>query len=283
MMQARVAGGLLIAGALASLLPQLVLAFYAFPSADDYCVAVPPRDGFWRAQAFWYSSFTGRYTEMFVESLITRWELSRIYPWFILTTFAGTGLAIRAVVSSAMSGDDACRRARVNVVTLVALALFAGGLPSTVEAFYWLSSAVAYQWGLAVFAFWAALLIALVTRRFAPAARFWRRVLAVLLTMLVPGFNEVMAPLVFAALLGTIIYNKQRKLESDRFLLMLAAVAVVLTLVSFLAPGNFARSQVYGDSATRYNLAYAVVETGRQTIRFVARFSAYPALWLGAI
>ena len=282
----RLVSGVLIAGALASLLPQVALAFYAFPSADDYCAAVPPREGFWQAQAFWYVSFTGRYSEMFLESLVTRWELSRMYPWFVLATFVGTGLAIRSLISalvSAVARDRAPSRARVNVVTLVALALLAGGLPSTVEAFYWMSGAVAYQWALVVFGFWVALLLMLVTRPLAAPVRTRYRVLVACLTVPVPGFNEVIAPLIFAALLGVIVYNRRRRLESNRFLFGLAAVVVALTLVSFLAPGNFARSEVYGDDPTRYNATYAVLETGRQMVRFVAKFGAYPALWLGAI
>jgi hypothetical protein len=43
------------------------------------------------------------------------------------------------------------------------------------------------------------------------------------------------------------------------------------------------RSGVYPELASRHNLAYASVETARQTGRFIVRVGAYPALWFGAL
>lgn len=278
----RLVRGILIAGALASVVPQAALAFYAFPSADDYCIAVPLRDGFWQAQAFWYTEWTGRYAALFVQSVAVQWDLAQAYRWFPLMTLAGTGLAIRAVVG-ALLFDVERRQRRAAITALVAFAVFAGGLPSTVEAFYWMPSAAAYQWGLAAFGFWTALLITLVTRPLAAAARIWRRVVLVVLAGLMPGFNEVMAPLVFAVLLGSIVFNRRSGLESHRFLLTLAVGVAALTAASFLSPGNDLRSQTYADLPTRYNLAYSLAETARQTVRFIVQYSAYPAPWLAGI
>jgi hypothetical protein len=66
-------------------------------------------------------------------------------------------------------------------------------------------------------------------------------------------------------------------------MLMLLGIVIVCTAIMLVAPGNFIRSSVYPELASRHNLPYALVETARQTARFIARYAAYPALWLGAV
>jgi hypothetical protein len=49
-----------------------------------------------------------------------------------------------------------------------------------------------------------------------------------------------------------------------------------------MAPGNGSRSGVYPDIPSRHNLEFALVETSRQTVRFIIRFGSYPAMWVVA-
>ena len=58
---------------------------------------------------------------------------------------------------------------------------------------------------------------------------------------------------------------------------------MLVTAVCFVAPGNGNRSGGYPALASRHNLGYALIETARQTVRFVVNYGSYPALWLGAL
>jgi hypothetical protein len=140
-----------------------------------------------------------------------------------------------------------------------------------------------YQWGIITYLAWLALLVRMARREDPLHARGWSRATTVALTVVVPGFNEVMAPIVFATIVAIVVLNCRRPFEDHRFMLMLLGLAIFLTAVSLLAPGNSNRSDVYPDLPSRHNLAFALAETGRQTMRFLARYGTSPVLWLGAI
>jgi hypothetical protein len=48
-----------------------------------------------------------------------------------------------------------------------------------------------------------------------------------------------------------------------------------------MAPGNGNRSGGYPALASRHDLPYALIETARQTVRFILNYGSYPPLWLG--
>jgi hypothetical protein len=277
-----VATALLLTGAAVSLLPRIGLTFYAYPSADDFCIVNETLDdGFWYMQVHSYLTWTGRYSAVFLESIISQFDLIRGYPWVALLTLLATLAAIHALVASVIGSEVS--RLRVAALSFIAGAVYIGGLPSTVEAFYWMPGAASYQWGVIAYLFWLSLLI----RRFARIDERerapGRAVLMVMLSLVLPGFNEISAPIVLATIGGFILAGRLRGRDNDRFLLMLLGIIVLLTAVCFVAPGNGNRSSGYPALESRHNLVYALTETARQTARFVFNHGSYPALWLGAL
>src|SRR5262245_18726065 len=148
----------LLIGAAVALLPRIALTFYAFPSTDDYCIVAETRDdGFWYMQVHSYLTWTGRYSAVFLESIISQFDLIAGYPWVALLTLLFTLAAIRALTATVIgSGVSSIR---VTVIALASAAVFIDGLPSTVEAFYWMPGAASYQWGIITYLFWLSLLI----------------------------------------------------------------------------------------------------------------------------
>ena len=72
---------LLLTGAAVSLLPRIALTFYAYPSADDFCIVNETRDdGFWYMQLHSYLTWTGRYSAVFLESITSQFDLIDGYP-----------------------------------------------------------------------------------------------------------------------------------------------------------------------------------------------------------
>lgn len=266
---------ILLAAATISLLPFLALAQYAFPSADDYCLAVAAREGFWRMQSNFFLSWTGRYTAIATQTVLSRWELSALYPWFcsvtLLATLGAFATPIRAICPR--------RTPWLSIATAaaVAVAVVLTRLPSPTEAFYWMTGSLSYQWVVIAYFVWLALLIH-ITRE--GDAKLIPRVGAVLLTVILPGFNEVVAPVVLGTITVFVIWRRSSTGRTDWFLVTLLVIVVALTAVSFAAPGNAERSRSYPDIPSRHNLEFAAIETLRQTARFLRNFGSSPALWL---
>jgi hypothetical protein len=261
-------------------LPLLALALFAFPSADDYCLAVEVRKGFWQMQSYFYMSWTGRYTATFLQGALSKWDLASVYPWFCLATVVATLLAFRATIATLC--QSAASSLQVTVVAAVGAAVFVGRLPSPAEAFYWMASATTYRWGSIAYLVWLTLLIRITRGSDHPQLQPALRALAVALTILLPGFNETQAPIYLMTSVGFAIMTRWQRLETHRFMLMLLGVAVFLTAASMLAPGNVARSSTYPDIPSRHNVAFALAETARQTARFLGNFGSSPTLWVAA-
>jgi len=269
---------ILLLGALISLAPVLALALFSFPSADDYCVAVEVRKGFWHMQFNTYLHWTGRYSATLFQTVFSQWDLSTMYRWFCVTTVIATLLAFRAFVGALSPIETS--QLRLAAAAATATAVFIGRLPSPTEAFAWMSSAATYQWAIVVYLGWLALLIKTVG---VERVTMGRRVVIATLTAILPGFNELLAPVVLLTLIGAALFDRVQTQRRNDFLLLLIVIAVVLTAVSLMAPGNAIRSSSYPEIPSRHHIGFAVVQTTRQSLRFLLTFGAYPLLWVAAV
>ena len=275
--RSRVPLAVLLVGSGISLLPLFALALFAFPSADDFCYPVDVRKGLWPTQVHYYLHWSGRYTATFLATLLSRWDLAHVYPWFCAATLLSTLFAFRVFVGAASAKDTP--RLRLWVAGGVATAVFAGRLPSTVEAFFWMTSAVTYQWAIIAYLIWVGLLIRIVRDAGSRSGKMGVKAIATVLTVLLPGFNEVLAPVILATLVGFVIVCRWHIRRTERFMLALLGVAVLLVAGMLFSPGNSVRSAVYPQIPTRHSLAFALAETARKTVRFFASYGSYNALW----
>lgn len=271
---------ILLAGAVVSLVPLLALAWYAFPSADDYCYAVEAHTGWWHLQKETYLSISGRYTSTLLLGTLSQWDLSSEYAWFCLATLVATFLAFRGLIAAVGGGDTP--GLQLTVAAAVATAVLVGMLPSPVEAFFWMASSATYQWGIIAYLVWLTLLIRIARDAGPREANVGLRATAAALTVLLPGFNEILMPVVLVTMTAFVIECRRQRLTVDRFMRVLLGLAVIFTAVSLLAPGNVSRSHSYPDIPTRHDLEFALTETTRQTLRFVSRYSSHSALWVAA-
>lgn len=272
---------ILLAGAAVALLPRIALTFYAFPSADDYCIVAETRDdGFWWMQVHSYLTWTGRYSAVLLESIFSQFDLISSYPWIALSTLLLQLAAIRMLVTSV--AGKSLSSLQITAVAMFVAAVFIGGLPSIIEAFYWMPGAASYQWGIINYLAWLSLLIRRVNREEGDS-RAWHDAAIVVLTIFLPGYNEVSAPIVFATIGAFILVDRSKRGRTDRLLVLLLGIIVLLTALCFAAPGNGNRSGGYPALASRHNLPFAVIETARQTARFILNFGSSPVLWAGAL
>jgi hypothetical protein len=269
-----------VASAAVALAPFAVMAWHAFPSADDYCLAVEVRKGFWPMQRFFYEEWTGRYAAILFQAILSRWDLASLYPWFCLGTLVATLVSFRSLLATMWEGGRT--GAQVTGAALIAMAVYVIQMPSSTEGFFWMTSALSYRWALIIYPVWLSSLVASV-RASGAAGGVGTRVVATVLTALMPGFAEVFAPLVLLTLASFLVYCVRHRREAQGFVLALLVLAGLLTAVSLLAPGNSVRSESYPANPTRHSLEFAVLETVRQTFRFLASYGIHPALWVAAL
>lgn len=220
-------------------LPFAGLSFYNHPSLDDIMDAMGVRRmGFWGAQKYFYLIHTGRYTTTALLALVnpliyirmeTRW-------WPVALGFIlGTLLVLRLCIAE-LPGLSSGARWRVAGLLL---ALWLAYAPGQSEGLYWFTGAYTY-----ITSAWLLLLWLVVFSRYAAArhrgagSQAWLVGLAGL-TVAVAGTTEPLAlPFLLVLLAGAGLSMWQKR---GRVLLLLAALALAGSMVSFSAPGNFIR------------------------------------------
>ena len=159
-------------------------------------------------QSHSYVSWTGRYTATFLQGALSQWDLASVYPWFCLATLVATLLAFRASIAAVCRSEASSRQ--FTVAAAVGAAVFVGRLPSPAEAFYWMASATTYRWGSITYLVWLTLLIRITRDADHPQRKAALRALAVALTIVLPGFNETLAPIYLMTIAGFAIMSRWR-------------------------------------------------------------------------
>jgi len=272
---------MLLVGAAVSLLPVFALSMFAFPSADDYCYAVAARNGFWHAQVSTYLGQGGRYTSTFLYTALGLGDLSKIYPWFCLTTLLSTLVSFRIFIGSLFK--EHMPNFQLWVAAGVAMSVFVGKIPSQVEAFFWMAGTINYLWPIIAFLIWMALLIRIARDADSGGAKSAIRIIATILTILLPGFNEIFCPIILLTLAFSATACRWNRHEAGRFVLALLGIAILLCAVMAMAPGNAVRSAAFPFHPTRHNLGFSLLESARKSWRFFVGHWSYLSLWAAAV
>jgi hypothetical protein len=232
------------------LLPFFGLARYNYPFWDDFGMAMMVRKyGFWEAQRVFYTTWGGRYSTAFVQTVAN--PLS--YGWLAgtqvttLLLLAGTLLALYLALRE-LSGGQLARPAAGRGAALLLLLCLAW-MPTVYPMFYWFASGTGYQLGIVL------MLLILVAglraqRAVSPGCRWAWYGLAQLSTVLVVGLNEI-AMLLLGWTLLVALASSARAARSRAAACWggLLATAVAGGTVAVLGPGNWVR--LYGPAGAR--------------------------------
>ena len=225
--------------------PLIWISQYNYPSGDDYPIAfLAQKLGVIQATKWWYLNHSGRYSFLFLQSLISSsgsWLL--LYKVFPVTLFlAGFGSLYHFV--RAFWGDGLSRTTSF-ILSAALYALLISLTPDIATGFYWLTTSIQYCG--AVF---TSLLIFSLSLNFSRTKRAWRRasyaLLIAILIVLLCGLNEVsalwlMATFGFINYLHIVEHKRPQKWAS-----VFLAIALVFSLISFLSPGTHARVERVG-------------------------------------
>ena len=233
------------------LLPFVALAFDSHPALDDFSDAMLRRQlGLWGTQRELYLNWTGRYTTslllMALSPLQTfeHWEAGYfLVGWSALLGVAG-GLYL---LWTELVGAAWPRPTRA-LATGVVLALWLAQAPSVAECLYWYNAVAVYTWPLLLWLLWLVALLKLVRTAPGASGHWWRVLSTAGLAVAVIGCNEILALVVLAGQAAALVWAWLEMRQRLPMLLALLFISGLATAVSFLAPGNFSRLTVVGQT-----------------------------------
>ena len=231
------------------LFPLLLLSFFNIMSTDDLILLKSLQDrGLFPTQSYMFG-WTGRYTAIFIESLLMEAGASRwyfVHTWLLLAVNWGAFYYVLVTVNTRLLTGLYSRRLLL-LGAAVLLLLFFYIQAEIATSLYWFSAAIPYQLAFVLFLFLAACLI----RRFLPSAiglpvpsarpvsvpsRSRRYDLAiVLLILLIAGCNEIAAVFQIFLLLTllAIAWRSTRSVNRSLLFFNLMAIAVGFFIVRF--------------------------------------------------
>ena len=231
----------------------LALMWFAQPMADDFARGYDGLPPIIPSTIYEYHAWTGRWSAVAVNYVLTSFDLTRVYPLLLLANCSVAALAALAIVSAAGLGSNLRQRV---ALAGAALAIYWAGLPHPGESVYWLTGNTDNLLGPSV----AVLLLAALLRhrpRRSPLGIATGAGLA-LLAIVAAGFHEVYALMLCLALLGGTLCMCMGQ-DSRRWTWGACLIAAIVGfLIVYLAPGNEQRRSHFpqaGSLATTLGLA----------------------------
>lgn len=280
-------------GILISLVPYFILAFFSYPSTDDFAYATKVLDyGFWAGQIETYNTWSGRY---FATLLLSFNPVAQKWIWgfpllpiaLLLGLWGSLWYALNSVLhgaSTATDDDDDDYRShsllskkQIFWLATALFSLFLSHIQTPVQAFYWMAGAVTYTVPLILVSFAAGLFFKL----YRQGKLYFRHWLALLIfAPIIVGSNETIM-LQWMALLSLLLYflfRKYRKINLG--LLGVFLLSFMGSLVVILAPGNKVRTSHFQDAHRPF---YAIYRTIGACIEHSVQFLSLPLILLSLV
>lgn len=239
-------------------LPFVVLAFFAQPSADDFAYIRKALDrGYLGALAYDWQTWNGRYSSNFLVLANPFQKGLVLYKGIIALLIAITPIIIQWCIQPLISD----RKHRWLLSLWLTTAYFAT-VPTIAEALYWYTGIVTYHLGI---------LLALVSWRLLAKTK-WRW-LGILVTFIGMGMSEIQAISASLLLLTGFLPKKYRLTTLPKWAIFGAITGAVLLLIS---PGNSGRSAEFSDN---WNWLHSTGMGLLQTGRFLLSWTLTPYLW----
>ncbi len=257
------------------MVPYLWIAFFSFPSADDFCATLlsdQASDAFQNA-ANLYSGSNGRYAVNFLlwfsplrEASLTGYQLWA-FGLLLLSLFS---LHRLLAVFPGGGRDTLWVRLAANFGWHL---VFLSGMPDLAEGVYWQAGATAYLGGQALLFLHLSFFF-----RAHQQTSFLHTAGLFLTLILAMGFYEVQTVGLALFYAITLAWKLATGRKSGLWFYGLTFFSIALAVIVYLAPGNAVRAAHYPDSG---RLLYSVAMSFLQTLRFLGEWLAYAPLWTG--
>ncbi|MBI5538600.1 MAG: hypothetical protein HY951_00965 [Bacteroidia bacterium] len=258
--------------------PYIYLSFYANPAADDFTYAHKEKAlDFFSTLINEYLNWNGRYTSnVFVlinPIAFNSFLFYKLIPVFIIVlTFLSYLLFVKTLLSDIVSNIISY------IISLLLTLLFIYQMPIISEGIYWYTGAVTYQLGNIFALILICLLWQFVKRKFIFGNSIIHLMILTLILISAIGFNEVLMLLILFFSFVFLFIQFKNKLENKNLAIYISIIALIFSLMVYLAPGNSIRESNFSNIHNLYHsVIYSIAQTGRF---FVIWLSSVPLLLL---
>jgi hypothetical protein len=220
--------------------PFVVLCFYAHPSSDDFNYAGDVLNlGFLNTNINFYNLCFGRYFSTFFMTAFN--PLVYHHIWFIkIFFFLNFFLFIYSIfffINTLLKNHS-----QSSFITTIILFNFLYFLPSTAEAFYWMSGAVTYILPCSLLFFWNTVIII----GFRTNYTIRKKMVLLLLGIMIIGSNEIIMFLFVINFLFIIFAITKLRKRSFIWFYFTCGIFLIFILIVFFSPGNHTKPILYG-------------------------------------
>jgi hypothetical protein len=246
---------LLLAACLAVLLVFVMLAQYAQPSSDDFCMASGVNDNgliahLWNHYIEWSGRYTGNALYAIYPLVTDLFDGYRYIPAIVIAAlFLATAFFLSTLFSTAFYARP------VLLASLCFVCVYLLGMMSPASGLYWMAGAFTYQTANVLFLVTLGLMLRLSRRQKNSSKYFMLLSVLLMVVVIAIGANETgMLAITAVALLGVLVH-----LRSGRAILwpwmVILAVSLVCFDVVYFSPGNAIRA---ADFPLRHDLSRSI-------------------------
>ncbi|MEO8664737.1 MAG: DUF6056 family protein [Ignavibacteria bacterium] len=230
-----------------TLLPFLFLFYFNHPSADDFGMAENTKlFGFFNAQKFYYTGWTGKYFSNAVNSFnplyfnsITGYKIMTFLLMVIF--FYILYLLIREFTLSKLSFKERL------IFSLSVFFLYLYSMPSVAHSFYWFTAAAVYQLGIILILLFLLSYIR-IDRTGSSLKKNLYVVMSFLLIVCITGCSEIAMAMLCLILLTIVAANLTKHKKINRLLIAYIIIYAVSAYFVVSAPGNKVREQMFPEN-----------------------------------
>jgi hypothetical protein len=238
--------------------PLFWISQYNYPAGDDYLVFFQAQSlGAVGATRWWYRNWSGRYASLFLQSMF-----SEHASWLVAYKVVPIALFVLGFVSlfaflRALFGTG-FRRAEMFTLTSCIYAFLIGVTRDMATGFYWVAASTQNTSALFITLLILALHIRIGRTSHLPT-RSALTMIGVVLIAVLAGLNEVSLMLFVWTVASVACFQTIRCGRVPRVGVIFLAASVAFGLISFLAPGNFVRSDRFGKELHLIELLTAAI------------------------
>ena len=231
------------------LLPFLLLAFFVWPSSDDFAMSVLMAQHELSASGIgWllYHEWGGRYSTLLgaqLSPLVT--EHLWLYRLLVAATLVLLAVSVRWCWKGLLAG--VAHKSMYSLAAGAFLLIWFQVMPGTADSLYWYSGMVVYTWPLILFFFMAGGLLR-------ESASLPLKILLVPTAFLLVGFNEMAAVLTVLLVAAWWLISGKKKDRWLKISLLVALTAGLLLLL--LSPGNAKRMALFANNSNLWDALY---------------------------
>jgi len=224
------------------ILPFLFVAFFNYPSADDFVFAYKVKSmGFFQAQYDWYVHWTGRFFSTFILSLHPLvFNSNLLYKLYAITLILLTLHAIYRFVKLIFNNKPTYV---VLFFTCLLTGVYLNNMPILVQGIYWMPGAITYQLANILLLHFFVNII----NDNKNINRWKYYILNAIFIIAICGSNETSMVVVFVGLILFLFYKFIINKIISKKLMFFISIVIVCSTIVLVAPGNFIRNNSFNE------------------------------------